>query len=81
MAKYRFCHNKECEKYLKSYNVAEHAGCPECGYQAGMNTSGNSQVQVGLKAASKGPLATYKDGDHSCFYTNELMLSAQETYL
>lgn len=34
-----------------------------------------------MMKAKKGPLETYKDGDNKCFYTNQLMLSAQEKYL
>lgn len=77
---------KECEGIdtrVLTYEESLHQKCSKCPSEAHMEKIflKAPKGMSGLKSASKGPLETYKDGDNSCFYTNQLMLNAQETYL
>lgn len=78
MARYRLCSNKDCELYCKLYDLSEYISCPSCARDHSVSKS-KGNIMVGLKAAEKGPLATYQPtGD---FYMDMLFQNAQDTFL
>lgn len=77
MSRYWQC--SECYK-LTDYKLSSHT-CSVCGKEKGSkNKKGPGVVFNLMKAQREGPISTYREGDHSDFYVNELLMSAAQDY-